>query len=323
MARFMAEGGLSGKPGDTMQAPGVLDPFAGAHMDPPVSACGPCDAADISWRQLEVNLVQGRYATVFVDLTVSGGNLVIAKTADALVAFAAGTKENGAKSGLFPADAMLTRAETDAYSEGALGTNIASNYRVVGMQILPGEPFLTGTVGGDPTGRTVLPALDFYASRIARALFKNSHVKFRYGQAEGGYELGRPEFWPAGMGMLSQDFPSNGQPIPRLFMPLRLPTWAGGPTDDNAIEVDLSIDHAIQITADPLVPVPALAGATHYLMPLTFMLMGDPRNEKALTASNVDAIVARKVQEMLAGGGVNIDELVAQKVRAALAAAGR
>lgn len=285
----------------------VLDPFGGQLMDAPKSACGPCEASDVSWRQLEVNLVQGRYATVFVDIAIAGGIMTIAKTSDPLVAFAAGVKEAGDKAGLFPAGSNLTRAETDAYSEGALGTNIASNFRITGLQVMFGEPFVTGVVSGDATGRTILPAHDFYGSRIVRALAKVSHIKFRYGQAEGGYELGRPEFWPSAAGMHSPDYPTNGFPIARLFMPLRMPTWAGGPTDENAIEVDLHIDHAVQITPDPLVPVPALGGGAHLLLPVTFMLMGDPRNAEAVTAASVERIVAEKV---------------AEAVRAALAAQG-
>lgn len=297
----------------------VLDPFGGQMMDAPKSACGPCEATDVSWRQLEVNLVQGRYATVFVDIGVGGGGtMVIAKTTDPLIAFGAGTKEVGDKAGLFPTGTNLTRAETDAYSEGALGTNIASNFRITGMQVLFGEPFLTGTVTGDTSGRTVHPALDFYGSRIVRALAKNSHVKFRYGQAEGGYELGRPEFWPAGIGMNSPDFPTNGLPIARLFMPLRLPTWAGGPTDENAIEVDLHVDHSVQIIPDGLVPMPVLGAGAHLLLPVTFMLMGDPRNAEAITAANVEKMVNDKVAAALGAGGSSLEAIINARVEEAL-----
>lgn len=325
--------GMAPKENDTINNP--MDPWGGAMQDPPMSACGPCDApGDISFRALEVNLVQGRYCTIAVTATVSGGNLVIARTASdrPLVGFDNGTAESGNTAGFTNVGGNavnLTRAETDAYSDGALGTNIASNWRVTGMAVEPFDPFVYGVpVGGDDSARQYPAWLRFYAPLLLAAVMRSSHIKFAYGQATGGFEMGRPDYWPAPFGLSGGELPTNGQPLPRLFVPLRLPTWAGGPNDDNALECNWYIDHTVTVAADPTVPVPALPAGASVLIPFTIYLTGDPRNAKALSVENVEALVAEKVRSALGtmGGGMSasaLDALVNERVAKALQAAAR
>lgn len=282
-----------------------LDPFEGEYMKP-VAACGPCDPEGVGWRGLETALNLRRYATVFVNLTrTAGGNLLVAGTgATPLQAFGAGYKENGANTGLLPTTLNLTRAETDGYTEGALGPNKDWNYRIVGVGVLVGVPFRAATLGTDAGGRICDPfwVAGDYPEQVARLLLDTSHFTFKHGKADSGFEMGRLSFYPSMSSILGRQGVSVGNPLASAFIPLRFPDFAGGPDDDDAVTVEISIDRSFQVNADPLVPVPVLGAGEAYLLPVTVELYGHTiRVARGITKHDVQGAVMEQLALLTEG----------------------
>lgn len=321
-AKENAEGGACASGGGTGTGEMPLDPYPGKYPERSGQPCGPC-SEDGSFRGLETALVLRRYATVFAQVVrTAGGDLQVLATTNStrLIAWDAGSGENGNTSGLLPTNSNLTRAETDGYTDGALAPDQKWDFRAVGMGVQVLEAFRAATVSGDTNGRIFDPfwTLGDYSVKLARALCRCGHISFRHGKADFAYEMGRLDFYPS---MSSLDGPDGGgvmvgNPLAAAFVPLRVPDFAGGPTDDDALEVELSIDRSFQVSQDPLVPVPALGAGEAYLLPVTFELYGSTvRNSNIVDKKGVEAVARGAIVDVVAGLAEDIDPNNPESVR--------
>jgi len=299
------EGGACGVGSAGGSASNPLDPFPGKYMERSGQPCGPC-VEDGSFRGLETALNLRRYGTIFLTATrTAGGSLIVSATNNntRLVAFDAGQGENANNTGLVPTNSNLSRAETDGYTDGALAPDSKFDYRVVGLGVQMGEPFRATTVNGDTNGRrfeSFWSAGD-YLSRLLRAAVRCSHLSFRHGKADFAFEMGRPDFYPSMSSVEGAGGVNVGQPLAGAFIPLRVPDFAGGPLDDDALTVEWWVDRSFEVEADPLVPVPALLGVEAFLVPVTFELYGSTvRNQTVVNKADVARVAKEAVGEVLA-----------------------
>lgn len=302
-----------------------LEPFATLSKRPPLGNSGPCDDGSVSFREIETALDVARYSSVFVQLQRSaGGDLFVAASATPLQWFQAGNSQSAAGTGLVNSAGAntitLTRAETDAYDGGALAANQQQNFRVVGVMVEVEFPFLTATIGADTGGRRYLDVFSVYFAHLVRALSTSAHFRFTFGNSQMGYEMGRICFWPSMSQKLSAQGVSFGNPRASAFIPLRLPTYGGAFNDDNQLDGELIVDRSFQVDAIGGAPVPALAGATQYLLPVTLQLVGEPVatgvSPKDI-ADQAEARILRRLAAMAEGASGPND--FAMKLRAALA----
>lgn len=282
-----------------------LEPFTSLSKKPPLGNSGPCDDGSVSFREIETALDVLRYSSVFAQLQRSaGGDIFVAASATPLQWFQAGNAQSAAGTGLVNSAGAntipLTRAETDAYEGGALAANQTQNFRVVGIMCEVEFPFLTATIGADTGGRRYLDVFTAYFEHIVRGLSTSSHFRFTFGNSQMGYEMGRLNFWPSMSQKLSANGVSFGNPRASAFVPLRLPTYAGAFNDDNQIDGELIIDRSFQVDAIGGAPVPALAGQTQYLLPVTLQLIGEPVATGVSAKDIADEAEARILRKLVA-----------------------
>lgn len=306
------DGGACGVGSAGGSASSPLDPFPGKYMERSGQPCGPC-VEDGSFRGLETALNLRRYGTVFLNIQrTAGGSLLIAATNNnnRLIAFDAGQSENGNDTGLLPTNSNLTRAETDGYTDGALAPDSKFDYRVVGLGVQMGEPFRATTINGDANGRRFEPfwlAGDYFA-KVIRAVLRASHLSFRHGKADFAFEMGRPDFYPSMSSVEGTGGVNVGQPLAGAFIPLRVPDFAGGPLDDDALTVEWWVDRTVEVEADPLVPVPALVAGEAFLLPVTFELYGSTvRNQTIVNKADVTRVAQEAVGKVLASLADELD----------------
>lgn len=282
-----------------------LEPFATLSKRPPQGNSGPCDDGSVSFREIETALDVARYSSVFVRLQRSaGGDIFVASSATPLQWFQAGNQQSAAGTGLVDSAGAntipLTRAETDAYDGGALAANQSQNFRVVGVMVEVEFPFLTATIGADVGGRRYLDVFTAYFAHLVRALSTSAHFRFTFGNSQMGYEMGRICFWPSMSQKLSAQGVSFGNPRASAFIPLRLPTYGGAFNDDNQLDGELIIDRSFQVDAIGGAPVPALVGATQYLLPVTLQLVGEPVATGVSAKDIADEAEARILRKLAA-----------------------
>lgn len=304
-------GGGSCGTGGGNYASNPLDPFPGKFMERSGQPCGPC-VEDGSFRGLETALNLRRYGSVYINVqrTVAGDLLIAAMSnTTRLVAFDAGVSENGNDTGLLPTNSNLARCETDGYTDGALAPDSKFDFRVTGLGVQIAEPFRAATVNSDPNARTyeVFWSAGGYLERILRAVLRASHLSFRHGKADFAFEMGRPDFYPSMSSVEGDGGVNVGRPLAGAYIPLRVPDFAGGPLDDDALTVEWWVDRTVQVEADPLVPVPVLGVGEAFLIPVTFELYGSTvRNNTIVNKADVEKVAQQAVAKAMS---VMADEL--------------
>lgn len=297
-----------------------LDPFPGVYLERSGQPCGPC-VEDGSFRGLETALDLRRYGSVFVSVqrTAAGGLLVaLTNNSTRLVAFDAGVSENANDSGFLPTNSNLTRAETDGYTDGALAPDSKFDFRVVGLGVQVGEPFRVATVNGDANARTfeTFWSAGDYMERLLRGVSRCSHISFRHGKADFAFEMGRMDFYPSMSGIEGPGGLTVGRPLAGAFIPLRVPDFAGGPLDDDALTVELAIDRTVHVEADPLVAIPALGVGEAFLLPITFELYGSTvRNRSVVNKADVERVAAQTMGKIFAIMSEDVDPNNPESVR--------
>lgn len=251
----------------------IDDPFAGAFPTPDEkNACGPCEKV-LAKDELAHN--PRRYGTGFLEITVSGGDLVLTNNAASpLVIFEEGLTDNGDSVGL--ANTALTRAETDAYKGGYLTGSENDNFRLRGIGVHVGRPFrrATGALGA----RGYETFWSAYLERLQAAIIETAcialhHAKDATNRNEQVFELGRIGFHPPQAGVVSPSGVTIGNPLARAYIPFTSPAWSGVFEDTKALSVRLTLPRDLTIEEDTTAPVAALAGDT-YLIPVTVELYG-------------------------------------------------